>query len=612
VTWAGTAKLLRILPEPYLLVRPTGEVITANAAAAKLLRLEPETFRTVNLTSLTTDPPQDILEYLAGCAGSGSSLSGALTLRNGGGSPRRVRCRGSRLHEDDTERVADAVLLRLDPGPGFLRRFRALSRTVAALKKEARDRGEAARALRRSEARMAFLAEASAVLAASLDYGETLRNVARLAVPRLADWCAVDVIEPGGELVRVAVEHSDPQKVALAYELQRRYPADPDAPHGVAQVVRTGESEFVAEIPQQLLVRAARDEEHLRLIRSLGLRSYIAVPLKTRHATLGAITFAQAESGRVYTEADRRLLDDLGRRCANAIETARLVRDLEDARDQIQQQALVLERQVEEARELNAALAATNDRLEQVNLAEEVARREAEGANAAKSQFLAAMSHELRTPLNAIMGYADLLEAEVAGPLNQGQKQQLERIRSGANRLLDLIDQVLSLTRIEAGGKKAELAGTDAAELAREVAASVAPLAERKGLRMIVRLPDRPEPVRTDPGMVRQILFNLLSNAVKFTERGSIRLSLERVAAELLFRVEDTGIGLAPGDLERVFVAFEQLDRDLRSRVDGAGLGLSVSRELARLLGGDVVVESQLGVGSTFTLRLPAGGADPT
>lgn len=182
--------------------------------------------------------------------------------------------------------------------------------------------------------RSAFLAEAGSLLSASLDYETTLRSLARLAVPRLADWCAVDVVEEGGTPRRIAVAHPDPEMERLAGELEARYPADPDAPGGLAGVLRTGRAELVTEIPDGLLEGSARDAEHLGILRELRLRSYMAVPLVARGRMLGAISFVAAESGRRYDEGDLAFARQLADRAAQAVDNARLYRDAEAARQQ--------------------------------------------------------------------------------------------------------------------------------------------------------------------------------------------------------------------------------------------------------------------------------------
>ena len=177
---------------------------------------------------------------------------------------------------------------------------------------------------KRAENGLRILAEAGEVLSTSLDYHATLVSVARLAVPTLADWCAVDILEEDGSVERLAVEHEDPEKVALALELQQRYPDDPNAPYGVPNVLRTGEPEMMAEIPEELVDESARDEEHREILRELGLRSYIVVPLIARGRTLGTISLVSAESGRRYGEADLELAQELARRAAAAMDNARL------------------------------------------------------------------------------------------------------------------------------------------------------------------------------------------------------------------------------------------------------------------------------------------------
>jgi len=237
---------------------------------------------------------------------------------------------------------------------------------------------------------------------------------------------------------------------------------------------------------------------------------------------------------------------------------------------------------------------------------EAAARAEAERATRAKNDFLAVMSHELRTPLNAIIGYGSLLREGIPDPATDGQSRQLERIASSARHLLALIDQVLTLSRVELGEEQVQPAHASAQELVEEAASMVEPQARAKGLAFEVSLPLEPIELTTDADKLRQALVNLLGNAVKFTERGTIQV---RLAADgydaVVFEVEDTGIGIAPQHLDRVFESFWQVDQAPARRAGGVGLGLHVTRRLVRLLGGDVTVRSQLGNGSCFTVRVP-------
>ena len=236
---------------------------------------------------------------------------------------------------------------------------------------------------------------------------------------------------------------------------------------------------------------------------------------------------------------------------------------------------------------------------------ERAARQDAEFASSAKSDFLAVMSHELRTPLNAIIGYVSLLADGITGPLNDQQVAQLGRVKASATHLLTLIEQILSLSRIEAGHEDVRVERVDARAVVTDATALVEPLMAAKGLALEVELPPEPSELSTDVTKVRQILLNLLTNAGKFTERGSVRCQLRSDEELVVVDVSDTGRGIATGDLEHVFDSFWQGGSPDRERPDGVGLGLSVSRRLAHLLGGEITVASAPGRGSTFSLRLP-------
>ena len=236
---------------------------------------------------------------------------------------------------------------------------------------------------------------------------------------------------------------------------------------------------------------------------------------------------------------------------------------------------------------------------------ERAARREAESANTAKSDFLAVMSHELRTPLNAIMGYASLLADGISGPLNSQQISQLGRVKASATHLLALIEQILSLSRIEAGHEDMRVERADARTVVRDSTTLVEPLLAAKGLVLHVDLPPEPTELATDVTKVRQILLNLLTNAGKFTERGSVRCRLSVDGEMVVVDVSDTGRGIASADLPHVFESFWQAGAGDHERPEGVGLGLSVSRRLAQLLGGEITVASVAGEGSTFSVRLP-------
>ena len=233
------------------------------------------------------------------------------------------------------------------------------------------------------------------------------------------------------------------------------------------------------------------------------------------------------------------------------------------------------------------------------------ARRDAVAASQAKSDFLAVMSHELRTPLNAILGFSSLMIDGISGPVSDQQVTQLARIRSGGQHLLSLIDEILSLTRLEAQREEVNAERDDAFLVARETAALAEPMAKLKGLELVTSIPPGTCECHTDSTKVRQILLNLLSNAIKFTNEGSVSLSARIEDADVFYTVSDSGIGIAAEHRWRIFEPFFQVEMSKARRVAGTGLGLSVTRHLARLLGGDVYLCDQEGSGSTFEVRTP-------
>ncbi len=419
-------------------------------------------------------------------------------------------------------------------------------------------------ARKQAEESTRYLARATEVLAGSLDYETTLGQLAQLVVPELADWCTVSVVGIDGKPRQLALAHADPAKVEMARELARRYPTDWDAPTGAPNVLRTGRPELYREIPDELLAASARDAEHLRMIRELSIRSVILVPLPARGRTVGVLTLISAESRRRYGDADLELAIELGRRAGLAVDHAQLF------------------------------------------AAERAARGEAEEANRAKSDFLARMSHELRTPLNAIGGYAELLRMEIQGPLSDAQRDALERVTRNQRHLLALINDILNFARIEKGQITVDLGPVAVHEIVASLEALVAPQLRTKALDYVVTEVDPTLTLRTDGEKVRQILLNLLSNAAKFTPAGGrVTLTVGCDAAQVRIAVHDTGSGIPADRLDEIFEPFVQIERSLARSHEGAGLGLAISRELARALGGELAVASELGAGSTFTLVLP-------
>ena len=271
-----------------------------------------------------------------------------------------------------------------------------------------------------------------------------------------------------------------------------------------------------------------------------------------------------------------------------------------------------LEQQVEEAQTLQEELEQTNDELiralagtKQARVEAEEAQRQAEQANAAKSQFLAMMSHELRTPLNAIAGYVDLLRMEIRGQLTSEQKQDISRIKHSQETLLRLIEDVLSFARIESGRLEYRYEDVPIDTILSALHSFVAPRLEQKGLAYHVKECGAEVVASVDRDKVQQILLNLLSNAIKFTDNGRIDISCIADDAHIRIAVRDTGRGIRADQRDRIFEPFVQGETPLTRTSEGTGLGLAISREFARAMGGDITVESEPGRGSVFTLVLP-------
>jgi signal transduction histidine kinase len=410
--------------------------------------------------------------------------------------------------------------------------------------------------------RLSLLAEASALLS-SLDFEVTLQQVAHLAVPVFADYVTIDLVDSDGGPRRVATAHTNPAKAGLLKSTARFYPHASATGTPLRDTLLAGEPLLVVDVDDAWLQRATRTPEHLDIVRRLGPRSIIVAPLSARGHTLGVMSFVMADSTRRYAPGDVSLAVDLAHRAAAAVDNARLYRQSESARE------------------------------------------DAEAASRAKGQFLAVMSHELRTPLNAILGYSELVEMGVHGPVSEGQREAMTRIRRSGQHLLALVNNVLNLERAETGTIETEFVALQITQLFEDADALTRPQAEAKGITLTVEMPPADVMALGEKDKAQQVLVNLLSNAVKFTPRGGwITVSCVVDADSVALRVSDSGVGIPADSLDRVFEPFVQLETGLTRRAEGAGLGLAISRRLARLMGGDLTAESEVGQGSTFTLTL--------
>jgi signal transduction histidine kinase len=426
-----------------------------------------------------------------------------------------------------------------------------------------RERGFAddAEAARR---RAAFLAEAGRLLAETVDQNSTLIALTKLALPTLGAWCIVDILEEDASIRRLGIYHPEPEKQKLARELEARWKPDFDDPFGAPAMLRDLRTIVISDNIEATLAATARTPADLHILRQLGIGALLTVPLVARKRLLGAITFVSAQRGLGYSPEDVQLAEDVASRAALALDNA-----------QVYDLALVLQ-------------------------------RSAETANRAKTAFLGAMSHELRTPLNAIGGYIDILDMGLRGPVTAKQHADFARVKTNQQHLAILITEILNFVKVGSGRASYTVTNVKACDALQRTIELIEPLFGQKGIVFEGITGDSTIVASADPERVTQILVNLFSNAIKFTPAGGHVSTHCAVAGDAVtLRVSDTGIGIAADKHEAIFEPFIQLKESLSDRESGVGLGLAISRDLARAMKGDLTVESSEGKGSHFTLSLP-------
>jgi PAS domain S-box-containing protein len=513
---------------------------------------------------------------------------------------------------------------------------------------------------KRVEDAQRFLLRAGGELASSLDYRRTLASVARLAVAEFADWCAIHVVEEDGSLRELEIAHADPEKIVFARELQERYPPRPDRPSAAATVVATGESQLVPLVADELLQAGAVDDIHLGLIRQLGIRSFMCVPLKARSRILGAITLVAAESGRVFDESDLRVAEELGGRAGVAIDNAHLYNQVE----QRARAARALERIADGVvlLDVDETVVLWNSAAEQITgLARErvVGRKaidvlpgyretvdripvdgtpetvpvevdgrelwlsfsgarfpegvvyafrdltEERAVEQLKSDFVATVSHELRTPLAAIYGAAVTIRRPDLDLRPELRSRLLDVIGEESERLAQIVNDVLLASHLDSGQLQMTIEACDGVEIARGVLAA-AEVHAPAGITLELDAPPSLPSVAADPLQLRQVFVNLVENAIKYSpEGGPVKLTVAALDRALRFSIQDKGLGVPAGERRRIFEKFYRLDPNMTRGIGGTGLGLYICRELVHRLGGRIWVESANGKGSSFQVEIP-------
>ncbi|PYO53528.1 MAG: histidine kinase [Candidatus Rokuibacteriota bacterium] len=422
-----------------------------------------------------------------------------------------------------------------------------------------RGRAEVARAHAEEIGRRAsFLAEASRVLAASLDYEATLRSVARVAIPYLADYVLVDVLETQGRLRRLAAAHRDP----VLEERLASAPGQAPVTSGTSAleaVIERGEPTLVRDVSDDWLAARARDAEHLGAAAGARPTSLMLVPLRARGRTLGVVSFVLVNGARRYALADLALAEDLAQRAALAADNARLYREAQDA-------------------------------------------------SRAKDEFLAVLSHELRTPLTPVLGWVRMLRTGTLAP--EATERALDTVERNTRLQAQLVEDLLDVSRIIAGKLSLNLRPVALGPIVDMVIEGAAASTLAKSIIVTRQVePDLPR-IEADANRLQQVVANLLSNAVKFTPAGGrVEVGVARAGDDLRLTVADTGDGLAPEVAPHIFDRFRQADSTITRQYGGLGLGLSIVRHIVERHGGTVQATSEgPGHGTTFTVTLPIGG----
>lgn len=399
-----------------------------------------------------------------------------------------------------------------------------------------------------------FLAEASKILSSSLDYETTLNNIAKLAVPQVADWFGIDLLDKNGELQQVAVHHKDTKKMKLAQELRAKYPTDIHAKTGIAQVLRSGKSEIYPIIPPEMLEAVAKDKKHLQLLQKIGFHSAMIVPLIIQKKAVGTIIFVSSETKRSFTKGDLSVAEELANRISIAMENAQLYKSAKDA----------------------------------ISL---------------RDDFISVASHELKTPITSVKIFTQVLQKHAEKTEDDKAVKSLAKMDKQIDKLTELVLNLLNIAKIQTGRMEYTEKPFDFDKMVMEV---VDVLQHMTVKHKIIVVGKTNKKFFGDEDRIGQVISNLISNAIKYSPHADkIIVTLSAKRNHIGLSVQDFGIGMAKEHLEKIFNRFYRVSGATDKTFPGLGIGLYISHEIIKRHGGKLWAESDEGKGSTFYLSLP-------
>jgi PAS domain S-box-containing protein len=536
--------LFTLIPDAYLVTDVYGTILEANNASEKLLGMSADRLRGKPLAVfIAEEHRRDFRRNLGDLRSADDRVEWTAMIVPRSGTPIRSTMRAARIRDQAShERL------------GWIIRDTTEKQRVVTLGQRFAEEQNARIEAERAGRRFRVLAEASRQLSSTTDIATICQGVAKAVVKYTGDHCEILLLE-GTSLVSYARTNRAPKQAAFTEALRRRHNMAADSETSLLwTAMRTNEPQVSPPVNE---TNDATTRDLFAAVRATGPRNALALPLSSGGVPLGVMVIMGTSPVPQFGVEDLGVLLEIATRASLGISNAKLYNDLERA-------------------------------------------------NREKADFLAVLSHELRTPLSAVIGYSELLLSGIPEKLSADTREKVGRIRECSWHQLSVVEQILKYARIDSGDDVLSFEEVDIAGLVESVAELVNASANR-GIRLALDLPPTLGLLRTDAGKVRQILINMLSNAFKFTDEGAVTLSVRRSDEAIFFTVSDTGIGIPNEDIDRIFDPFWRASNATLhpGRAAGMGLGLAVSGRLARTLGGEITVQSQVGVGTNFTLRLP-------